>query len=190
MTKAYRLSSYLSETKYYTMVDADSDILDNFDLNKTLVPEKENSFLLYQTKNPVNELIYGYGGIKVCPTQNFRNITNDELEPIFSGGINSFSVVRHVASYTRFNTSKWNAWKAGFREAAMLAARLDTKKDNEVRTWLTIWKTKGSDKPFGQFVIDGAVAGEVYGRKNRNSIINLQKINDPHWLRLEFTKYN
>jgi hypothetical protein len=186
LTRAFRFASELSETRFYTLIDGDNEVLDSFDLNKVEVPSKPNTLSLYMARNPINDLVYGYGGIKVCPTYNFRRIKDDRIDPVASGGIKGLNPIFQVASVTRFNTSAFNAWKAGFREAVMLSAQMDAEvkmSDGEIRERLNIWQTKGTDRLFGKWGIQGAIDGERYSSKYKGNLKELLMINDPVWLK-------
>lgn len=190
LTRAFRLSSELVNSKYYVLIDGDNKIKEDFDITSVQLPQKPNTLTFYMTQNPVNDLVYGYGGIKVCPTSNFRQIEDNRTDPIASGGIEKIVPVRQVASVTEFNTSAFNAWKAGFREAVMLVSPDPEVKmsKEESRQKLEVWKTKGADRKYGRWAIAGAKAGQNYGERNFGLIEELKKINDPHWLEDVFNK--
>lgn len=126
LCNAFRCSAEIVKSDYYILIDGDNQVLDSFDLYSLSRPT-QNTMSFCKTRNPVNDLIYGYGGIKSCPTENFRSISDDKLGPIASGGIQKGHCIPVVASITAFNTSPFNAWKAGFRESVMLLNQ-----DNEI----------------------------------------------------------
>ena len=49
-----------------------------------------------------------------------------------------------------------------------------------------IWKTSGSNKPYGKYTIMGAIDGEKYGQKFHGNFKEIFKINDADWLLQEF----
>lgn len=189
LVKAFKFSAFLSESKYYVLIDGDNDILDSFDLNKVQIPKKKNKLSLYMTKNPINDLVYGYGGIKVCPTENFRKIEDNKIDPIASGGIIGLEPIHETASVTRFNSTPFDSWKAGFREVVMLTAQIDNEikmSSERIKKIVDIWKSKGSNRKFGEWAIKGAIQGEQYALKHKNNFDELFKINDPYWLKQIF----
>ncbi|HSQ97461.1 MAG TPA: hypothetical protein VLL98_01950 [Rickettsiales bacterium] len=195
LTRAFKISSFLIDTEYYVLIDGDNEVKDDFDLNNIELPKEPDVINLYMAQNPVNDLIYGYGGIKVCPTKNFRNIENDRIDPVASGGIERMNGIRITASITKFNTSPFNSWKAGFREAVMLTAQIDPEikmECNKARQKLEIWKNTGFDRDFGKWCIKGACEGEKYAEENFGNLAELSKINDPVWLKNMFktNKFN
>lgn len=186
---AVNLGAQMSESPYYVMIDGDNEVLDDFNLYDVEIPQNEQ-MNFYMTRNAVNDLEYGYGGIKVCPTANFRRVTNDKIDPTASGNLEKVHGIRKVASVTRFNTSPFDAWKAGFREAVMLVNQDPEFKMNndKVRQKLLIWQTRGQDRPFGKYTIQGAILGEKYGLKYKNNQQKLFRINNPLWLEKYFNK--
>jgi hypothetical protein len=48
--------------------------------------------------------------------------------------------------------------------------------------------SKGLDKPFGNFCIEGAKDGYQWGNENRNNVTELFRINDFEWLKERFNK--
>ena len=188
LTKAFKYTAEIVNSPFYVLIDGDNDVLDNFNLFSIPKPEV-NQMNFCMTINPVNGLVYGYGGIKMCPTINFRKIKNDKIDPIASGGIKKAHGLRDlIASITRFNTSPFDAWKAGFREIVMLCNQDNELKmnKNSLKTKIKIWKTKGSDKPFGKYAIMGAKDGEKYGNKFKGNFKELERINNPDWLFQKF----
>lgn len=184
---AIKTGAHMMESTYYIMIDGDNDVIDDFDLTSIEAP-LENQMNFYMTINAVNDLVYGYGGIKSCPTHNFRNVTNDKIDATASGNLEKVRGIRQVASVTRFNTSPFDAWKAGFRECVMLVNQDNEFKMNseKIRQRLDIWQNKGADRAFGQFTIWGAIEGEKYGRQHSGDNTALFKINDPTWLKETF----
>ena len=58
--------------------------------------------------------------------------------------------------------------------------------DIETDKRLHTWCTRGKTKPFGEYAIQGALAGKAYGEENRTMPENLRKINDFDWLLEKF----
>lgn len=189
LVKAFKLSAFLSKSDYYVLIDGDNDILDSFDLNNVQIPKEKNKLSLYMTKNPINDLVYGYGGIKVCPTENFRKIKDNKIDPIASGGIIGLEPIQETASVTRFNSTPFDSWKAGFREAVMLTAQMDNEikmSSERIKNMVQIWKSKGSNRKYGEWAIKGAIQGEQYALIHKSNFDELFKINDPSWLKQMF----
>jgi hypothetical protein len=154
------------------------------------------------SKNPVNDLVYGHGGVKLLPKHSL--LTKNPSTVDFTTGFGlSIKVFDQVSNVTKFNYDEFSTWRAAFRECAKLATNLTNeelrhklnydeeeidKVIKETNRRLKIWTTKGHKRPFGQYAIDGAQAGRDYGISNNNSDA-LKEINDIEWMKNEFTRF-
>jgi hypothetical protein len=92
-----------------------------------------------------------------------------------------------VSNVTLFNSDEFAAWRSAFRECCKLAAKvIHNQIGSETEERLDIWCTIGADKPFGEYVIQGATAGRKYGTENKLNKEALNKINDFNWLKEQF----
>jgi hypothetical protein len=108
---------------------------------------------------------------------------------VLGSGENQLIFDRQVASLTRFNTSPFDAWKAGFRECCMLQAGSGINMPREkAEAKIQIWTSKGEEKPNGKWAIAGAKDGVNYGIQNKSDFLALKKIDDPKWLKFEFAR--
>ena len=106
---------------------------------------------VWYSRNPVNDLIYGYGGIKLFPRDMLLNYKGSPID--FTTSVSSkFKVIPEVSNVTRFNTDPFSAWRSGFRECTKLASKLIPNQDNkETEERLAIWCSKGADREFGEW---------------------------------------
>lgn len=171
----------MSFTSMFWIVDGDSEILDSFNFE---LPDGlwEESVYVYRALNPVNDLTYGYGGIKLFPKIHTMNMSKNNIDMTTSITKN-FTAVDVVASKTNFNTDEFNSWKSAFRECVKLSSKsIQGQVDNETEQRLDDWCSKGADRLFGEFVIQGAIAGKEYGTKYKDNLESLKNINDFAWL--------
>jgi hypothetical protein len=99
----------------------------------------------------------------------------------------NFKSLKEISNITAFNTDPFNTWKSAFRECCKLSSKvIDRQNETETNARLEVWCTAGKDKPYGNFAIDGAVAGTAYGTSNRNNLEALKKINDFDWLKEKY----
>jgi hypothetical protein len=136
--------------------------------------------------NPINDMVYGYGGVKLFPTQ--LTIDMDTSKPDMTTSISDkFKAMHNISNITGFNTDPFNTWKSAFRECAKLASKvIDRQKNEETENRLHTWQTVGEDRPYGEYAIRGAEKGADYGRTNRDNTQALKKINDFEWLKEQF----
>jgi hypothetical protein len=177
-------------TKMVWIVDGDADIVDDFTFDYK-VPEREQSVVhVWRSVNPVNDLEYGYGGVKLLPRQ--MTINMDVSKPDMTTSISQhFKPMPKVSNVTSFNTDEFNTWKSAFRECVKLSSKvIDRQKTDETDRRLTVWTTVGADKPFGTLAIEGAKAGTAYGNSHKGDMEVLKKINDFEWLKEQFDARN
>jgi hypothetical protein len=175
-------------TEMFWVVDADAVIEENFDFSYEVSRYELDVVHVWRSRNPINDLVYGYGGVKLLPKN--LTINMDISKPDMTTSISSkFKAVEEVSNITAFNTDEFSTWKSAFRECVKLSSRTITGQNNdETQQRLEIWKTAGADKPFGKYAIQGAIGGEEYGTKYKDDIESLKRINDFDWLKDQWCK--
>jgi hypothetical protein len=171
-------------TDMFWVVDGDAKIVDTFNFGfKTKV---RDMVYVWRSKNPVNDLVYGNGGVKLLPR--LMTINMDLSKPDMTTSISEkFKPVMEISNVTVFNTDPFNTWKSAFRECCKLGSKvIDRQKTDETNERLNAWCSLGKDREFGEYAIDGALAGKKFGMKNRNKLNELKKINDFDWLQKQF----
>ena len=160
----------------------------NFDFSYKPSKWDTDKIHVWRCRNPVNDLIYGYGGVKLFPTRPLRDANDWHIDFTTSvGGAEKFKPMPLVSNTTRINTDPFTAWKSAFRECVKLSSKIiEKQKDHETDERLNIWCTKGEDRPYGKYAVQGAIAGRDYGLKYRENPAKLDLINDFNWLQKEF----
>lgn len=175
-----------ASTSMFWVVDGDAEILDNFEFDYDVPIRERDVVHVWRSLNPINDLSYGYGGVKLLPTEMTKQLdlnTTDMTTSISK----KFKAVSQVSNVTAFNTSQFETWKSAFRECAKLASKtIDRQKDNETDKRLRDWCTLGNDKPYGTYAISGAKAGAEFGQKCKDDKDEMKKINDFNWLWRKF----
>ena len=173
-------------TKMFWIVDGDAVIMDDFNFDYEVPSHQQDHVHVWRSKNPVNDLVYGYGGIKLFPRR--MTINMDTSKPDMTTSItDKFKPMPQLANITAFNTGPFETWKSAFRECTKLASKIiDRQKNEETENRLHIWQTVGKDRPYGEFALRGAQAGSVYGEASQGDIEALKKINDFEWLLEKF----
>jgi hypothetical protein len=182
--QAHIKAAELCQTDMIWIVDGDAVVVDNFDF-EYLVPEAidKRTVRVWRSKNPINDLEYGYGGVKLLPREMTLNMDVTSTDMTTSIG-EFFKAVDSVSNLTSFNTDPFNTWKSAFRECCKLSSKvIDRQDDNETTHRLEVWCTVGEDKPYGKYSIIGARMGKEFGLKNKNNPTELKKINDFDWLK-------
>jgi hypothetical protein len=183
---AHLEAAKLSTTKMFWVVDGDAIIEDDFDFEKDAPEWSKNTVYVYRSKNPVNDLIYGYGGVKFLPKGLVLSMDIDTVDMTTSISKRFLSMPK-VSNITSFNTDPFNTWRSAFRECVKLSSKvIDNQYDPLTEGWLEVWCTVGIDRPFGEYAIKGAKAGKEFGLKYAQDKEMLKKINDWEWLENEF----
>ena len=181
---AHQICAKLSNSSFFFVVNGDNETCSNFKFER---PEKNLELAVYcwRSLNPVNGLVYGFGGIKLFPKKAFLN-SSSFVDLSTSLKLN-YKVVPQVASITRFNSSALSAWRGAFRECVKLSSEcINNQKAAETRERLKIWCEKGANQDFGKYVLLGARQGKEYGQQNQKDTKSLSKINDFVWLKQFF----
>ena len=177
-----------SLTKMFWVVDGDARITDDFDFRYTVEDYDLDAVHVCQSMNPVNGLVYGYGGVKLLPRDLTlqMDLTKADMTTSIS---NKFNVIETLSNVTAFNTDEFNTWKSAFRECVKLASRtIDRQDDDETENRLRVWTTVGDYQPYGEYAIKGAIAGKEYGLSNKDNPLALKMINNFDWLEEQFAK--
>ena len=184
--QAHIVAAKNSFTKMFWVVDADAEILDSFNFDHIVPKEDLECVHVWRSRNPINGLEYGYGGVKLLPkalTQNMDISTPDMTTSISS----LFKAMPAVSNITAFNTDPFNTWKSAFRECCKLASRtIDRQEDTETQQRLDAWCELNDGVPFGFYSYLGAEGGKSFGEHNKNDPQTLKLINDFDWLQTQF----
>ena len=179
----------LCDTYMFWVVDGDAHVLDDFTFEHQVPKWQRDQVFVWRSRNPINDLEYGYGGIKLFPVKETLNmdITKTDMTTSISS---KFNAMRSVSNITSFNTDEFSTWKSAFRECCKLASKtIRGQVDNETDERLEQWCETGQDALYGKYAIQGACAGRAFGYDNRNSPDILNLINDFDWLYEQFSKH-
>lgn len=186
IANAHIEAAKLSSTDMFWVVDGDAKIIDDFKFEVDQIPQYDSHnrsmVKVWHSKNPINDLEYGYGGVKLLPKNLTLKLDKSRID-ITTSISSNFNVVPIVSNYTMFNTDPYSTWKSAFRECAKLASRsIDRNYQQETEERISVWCYKGKENQYGEYSISGAIAGTKYGRCNIGKIEELSKINDFEWL--------
>lgn len=186
IANAHRECAKQSTSEMVWIVDADADIVDDF--NFDFVPpvsKRSNTTYVWSARNPINDLEYGYGAVKLFPRVQLLEMGH-EL-PDFSTGAAFYQPISDVSNITRFNKDPFRTWRSAFRECVKLASSVNpNQKQEETDARLEAWCTIDNGGRFGRYCVKGALEGKAYGLENKDNVEALNKINDFEWLREQF----
>ena len=184
--QAHIAAAEICTSEMMWVVDGDAEILDTFNFDYVVENNNRDAVHVWRGKNPINDLEYGYGGIKLLPTKLTREMDTSKADMTTSIST-KFKKMDEVSNITAFNSDAFSTWRSAFRECCKKSSKIiDRQKTEETNSRLNIWTTVGKDKPFGDYAIKGAIAGKEYGIVNSSDTEALKKINDFEWLQEKF----
>lgn len=185
MRRAYRLAAEVVDHEQFLLADGDFVLGAEFALPAVEPLAEGVSMRVWRARNPLNGLVYGYGGLKLIRRSALREL-GDAVDVLAAlPGRTEFTA--DIAGTTRINQSPYHAWKAGFRECAMLARGSEYGMDDtEAAERIAAW-TAGGEGDFAEFAISGAREGVDFAHEAARVPALFDKLNDPGWLFTRFT---
>jgi hypothetical protein len=194
LLNAHKACAEASKTQYFYVCDADCVLQPNFtfkfqpDARREAypgVPETECVFT-YRSHNPINDLIYGYGAVKLFPKKNLLQVDEFKVDMTTSIGA-KFKPMFEISNITQFNTDPFNSWRSAFRECTKLSSNIiDHNKQVDDAYRLEVWCTRGDNRKYGEYAMLGAQQGRDFGTHYKGNTEALRKINDWNWLQEQF----
>ena len=170
-------------TKMFWVIDGDADLLPEFNLDHKVSEYDLDCVHVWRSRNPINDLVYGYGGVKLLPRRLTMNVDVSSTDMTTSIS-DRFKAMPFVSNVTSFNTDEFSTWKSAFRECAKLSSKvIDRQEEGETNERLKTWTTVGHDRQYGEYALAGATAGMEFGISRRT---DLRQINDFDWLKEQF----
>jgi hypothetical protein len=184
--QAHIAAASLCSTGMFWVVDADAEIIENFDFDYQVARIDQETVHVWKALNPINKLIYGYGAVKLLPTELTKNVDVNSADMTTSIS-SQFKSVNRVSNTTKFNTDEFSTWRSAFRECVKLASKTIQRQNTEETEFrLTAWCTRGENETFGKACIAGAIAGKAYGLEHTGDVEALRMINNFEWLEDQF----
>jgi hypothetical protein len=167
-------------------VDADTAIDKTFDFDYR-PPDYDKQYLhLWHSRNPVNDLNYGWGAVKLWPTKLVREFKSNWLD--FTTTVGNIKIIPDIIATSQFNCDQMSTWRSAFREAVKLCHNIVNGDHIESTERLMVWLTVANEVKFAEDSLQGARAGVEFYLETRlvNRLDKLQKINDFAWLIKKF----
>jgi len=190
--EAHKAAAELATTDMFYVVDGDAELIDNWKFDYRPNVFNMDCVHLWTSINPINDLEYGWGGVKLFPRKLLLEATTWKVD--LTTGLGKLIYMNKVSNVNTFNTGPFNTWRSAFRECAKLSAKVkqgitNAKEQEDAENRLDIWTTVGADRPYGSYALGGAVAGRNYGEKYFDDLDKLKLINDYDWMAHEFNEF-
>jgi MoaA/NifB/PqqE/SkfB family radical SAM enzyme len=180
--EAHKAAAKLAITDMFFVVDGDAYLVDDWQFNFQPGIFDRDCTYVWHSKNPLNDLTYGYGGVKLFPRKSLTRARKWNTLDLSTTITSKLKVIETVSNITAFNTDEYSTWRSAFREVVKLCETIkrDTN-DTDAIHRLDTWKTVGLDKPFGNYAIAGANAAVAFFDRNYDTP-QLRQINNGEWL--------
>ncbi|WP_216903665.1 hypothetical protein [Nocardia alni] len=184
LRRALKLTAELVDTEHYWLVDGDFEVDLSFDPARVPPQGDDVAMTVLQARNALNGLIYGNGGLKVIRTEAMRQMGDETVDVL--AAIGKVEFLQICAGVTRINQTPFHAWKAAYREVAMISRGSEYGMEphwaeHVIDSWIN-----GGDGIHAAFGTSGAYAGIEFARRVEADSEQWQQINDPAWLRQQF----
>lgn len=178
---AHKACANAAFTEMFWTIDGDTVIDDGFDFN-FIPPIWDRSYLhLWYSRNPINDLVYGYGSLKLWPKKSLIEFDGNWLD--FTTTVGNIKIIDNVVATTNFNFNAYSAWKSAFRESVKLCLNISNGDLGESLDRLVTWATKQNPVPFSSDAKLGVRHGIRYFLDSKDDRDALRRINDFEWLR-------
>ena len=175
--EAHKAAANLANTDMFFVVDGDAYLTYNWEFDFQPGIFDRDCTYVWPSKNPINNLTYGYGGVKLFARSTVKSLRSWGTDLTLSVG-KKLKVMKDVSNITRFNTSEYDTWKSAFRECAKLSKKTDLESALRLQAWLSPVETAA----FAAWAKQGAEQGVEFANANAD----ITKVNDYEWLKEQF----
>ena len=103
-------SNFPSLTLKLYVIEGDNEIVEEFD--PSFKPDKysRDAVYVWRAKNGVNDLVYGYSGIKLFPTERVLAVDPETVVDFTMSISTKFVAYQKLGSIVRYDTDPFNTW--------------------------------------------------------------------------------
>ncbi len=185
--EAHKAAAKLATTDMFYVVDGDAYLTDDwsFDFQPGIF-DRDCTYIWY-SKNPINSLTYGYGGVKLFPRKKLLELKNWSTLDLSTSVTEKIKIVEKVSNYTYFNTDAFSTWRSVFRECVKLYVNNYNHPETfEHQFRLDQWLEVKDNTEYSDIVLDAAKKAIKFAEANIKNKKELIKINDRDWLESQF----
>jgi len=128
LDEAHKAAANMAQTERFILVDGDCIVDETFFDQKLdlSVPKFERTTLSWASKNHINGLVYGNGGVKLWWRQNVLDMKTHENAELEEEKVDFCWHQRYIQMHncygtTYTNSTPYQAWRAGFREGVKMS---------------------------------------------------------------------
>ena len=179
--KAHKAAAKLAKTDMFYVVDGDAWLVDEWEFNFQPNIFDRDCAYVWSSINPVNDLTYQNGGVKLLSKQTLMKQKKCTTIDIFTGIMPKIKAEDTISCITRFNVDEFSTWRSAFRECVKLYT-------NNQMSKLNAWLKSDVNKPYGEYAALGAKLAYQYAKENKDNQTALLAINNYSWLEQQFKK--
>ena len=180
---AHKAAAKLAKTDMFFVVDGDAWLVDDWQFDFQPGIFDRDCAYVWSSINPVNDLIYQNGGVKLFSKQELIKQRKWTTLDMFTGIMPKIKVENRVSCITAFNVDEFSTWRSAFRECVKLYTSNQMGKLNS-------WLDSNINKPYGKYAMLGAQDACQYAKNNEGNHKNLLNINNYSWLENHFKDLN
>ncbi len=158
--EAHMRAAEKAETTFFFVVDGDNRINKDFRFERPAVGLREEALYVYRCYNPVNDLVYGYGAIKIYNKSLLQPGQDKQYTDFATRITQDYVIIDEVASSTHFFHTSEEAWRGAFREAYKLSSQcIDRQNTQQTLDRLVQWCESSNEVTNAAWVLLGARQG-------------------------------
>ena len=187
--QAHKAAANLATTDMFYVVDGDAYLVPDWEFDYQPGIFDRDCAYVWHSKNMVNGLVYGYGGVKLFSKAAMLKAKAMTKLDMTTSIMPKLKIMDKVSNITAFNTDEFSTWRSSFRECVKLCYNLISDPSNlEHRTRLDAWLNNGKNAKFGKYSMQAARQAVDFAEQNKDKYKALLKINDRDWLLAQFNK--
>jgi hypothetical protein len=187
--EAHKEAAKIAQTDMFYAVDGDAYLTDDwrFDYQPGIF-DRDCTYIWY-SKNSINNLTYGYGGVKLFPRKTLLEKRSWHNLDLSTSVTDKIKIIERVSNYTNFNTDPFSTWRSVFRECVKLYINNQEHPETfEHQLRLDQWLEPKQDIEYSKIILDASTKAVEFAKKNSKNTAELIKINDRSWLEKQFKK--
>jgi len=181
--QAHKQAAKLARTDMFFVVDGDAYLTDDWEFNYQPGLFDRDCAYVWASRNPINDLVYGYGGVKLFSRKMMMRAKKWTKLDMTTTIMPKLKIMDMISNITAFNSDEFSTWRSAFREVVKLSLNIKTNPEiQENQDRLKAWCSRGSNQLHGLWAIHGALDGLKFFKDNNENFESLKKINDRAWL--------
>jgi len=181
--QAHKAAAKLSTTDMFYVVDGDAWLVDDFNFDFQPNIYDRDCTHVWRARNPINGLVYGYGGVKLFPKQALMKMKTWKTLDLSMSANSKIKIINKISNITAFDTDALSVWRSAFRECVKLCYNIKqdpTDHDSQYR--LEQWTNKDTDHQLGKYARNAAQLSVEWTNNNYNDLKTLKLINNRKWI--------